>query len=52
MGSRPVIIEDYHDAWPVMFNELKDILREKLGELALTIEHVGSTSVPGLSGRI
>ncbi|EPY12093.1 GrpB family protein [Paenibacillus alvei] len=52
MGSRPVVIEEYNDAWPVMFNELKDILRDKLGELALTIEHVGSTSVPGLSGRI
>ena len=51
MGSRPVIIEDYNDAWPVMFNELKDILRDKLGELALTIEHVGSTSVPGLAAK-
>ncbi|WP_139070830.1 GrpB family protein, partial [Paenibacillus sp. KS1] len=51
MGSRPVVIEDYNDAWPVMFNELKDILRDKLGELALTIEHVGSTSVPGLSAK-
>jgi len=52
MSSRPVIIEDYNDAWPVMFDELKDILSNKLGGLALTIEHVGSTSVPGLSGRI
>ncbi|TQR45940.1 GrpB family protein [Paenibacillus popilliae] len=51
MGSRPVIIEDYNDAWPVMFNELKNILGNKLGELALTIEHVGSTSVPGLSAK-
>ena len=51
MGSRPVIIEDYNGEWPVMFNELKDILRDKLGELALTIEHVGSTSVPGLSAK-
>ncbi|GAV11854.1 GrpB family protein [Paenibacillus sp. NAIST15-1] len=51
MGLRPVIIEDYNDAWPVMFNELKNILGNKLGELALTIEHVGSTSVPGLSAK-
>ncbi|OAB28356.1 hypothetical protein PMSD_22800 [Paenibacillus macquariensis subsp. defensor] len=51
MGTRPVIIEDYNEEWPIMFNELQDILRYNLGELASYIEHVGSTSVPGLAAK-
>ena len=51
MGSRPVIIEDYNEEWPIMFNELQDILRYNLGELASKIEHVGSTSVHGLAAK-
>lgn len=49
--SKPVIIEDYNDDWPFIFNELKEILEKKLGDLALTIEHVGSTSVHGLAAK-
>ncbi|OAB43728.1 GrpB family protein [Paenibacillus glacialis] len=51
MGSRPVIIEDYNEEWPIMFNKLQDLLRYNLGKLASTIEHVGSTSVPGLASK-
>ncbi|WP_438349897.1 GrpB family protein [Paenibacillus sp. FA6] len=51
MGSRPVIIEGYDEEWPNTFNKLQDLLRHNLGELALTIEHVGSTSVPGLAAK-
>lgn len=35
--EKPVIIEDYNDDWPFIFNELKEILEMKLGDLALTI---------------
>lgn len=49
--AKPVIIEDYNDDWPIIFNELREILEKKLGDLALTIEHVGSTSVLGLAAK-
>ena len=34
-----------------MFNDLKQLLAVALGDLALSIEHVGSTSVPGLGAK-
>ncbi|WP_433942813.1 GrpB family protein [Paenibacillus sp. SN-8-1] len=51
MSSKPVIIEKYNDDWPLKFLELQEILREHLDDLALSIEHVGSTSVPGLASK-
>lgn len=35
-------------AWPSMFEDVRDRVREALGSRVLRIEHVGSTSVPGL----
>ncbi|MNW52710.1 dephospho-CoA kinase/protein folding accessory domain-containing protein [compost metagenome] len=51
MSSKPVIIENYNDDWPLKFLELQEILSQHLGDLALSIEHVGSTSVPGLAAK-
>ncbi|WP_422657510.1 GrpB family protein [Paenibacillus sp. EC2-1] len=47
----PVIIEDYNEDWPKRFNEIKSILHQPLEGLILSIEHVGSTSVPGLAAK-
>ena len=41
----------YDPAWPVRFAELGHELRAGLGEVALRIDHVGSTSVPGLAAK-
>jgi GrpB-like predicted nucleotidyltransferase (UPF0157 family) len=38
-------------AWPRWYAELAARIREALGWRALQIEHVGSTSVPGLSAK-
>jgi GrpB-like predicted nucleotidyltransferase (UPF0157 family)/GNAT superfamily N-acetyltransferase len=38
----------YDPAWPDLFRTEADRIRDALGELAIRIEHVGSTSVPGL----
>ncbi len=38
-------------SWPERFRELSDSIRAALGESALEIEHVGSTSVPGLPAK-
>lgn len=51
MSSKPVVIHSYSEEWPLRFAELQKILREHLGDLTLSIEHVGSTSVPGLAAK-
>jgi len=38
-------------AWPAQFEELAGRVRAALGDAALSIEHVGSTSVPGLPAK-
>ena len=38
----------YDPDWPRSFGREADRLRSVLGDVALRIEHVGSTSVPGL----
>jgi GrpB-like predicted nucleotidyltransferase (UPF0157 family) len=46
-----VRICDYDAEWPRRFLRIEQELRERLGALALAIEHVGSTSVPGLAAK-
>ena len=38
-------------AWPSRFEQMADELRGALGDVAQRIEHVGSTSVPGLPAK-
>lgn len=42
---------EYDDAWPGLFAREAMRLRAQLGDRAVRIEHVGSTSVPGLSAK-
>jgi len=49
--TAPVIIADYAPEWPGVFDGLREVIGGAAGELALTIEHVGSTSVPGLAAK-
>ena len=47
-----VTIADYDPAWPTQFAEEAARLRAALGdELVVTVEHFGSTAVPGLSAK-
>ena len=46
-----VVIEDYDPRWPTQFETLRSRLANSLNGLAITIEHVGSTSVPGLAAK-
>lgn len=50
-GTNPIIVTDYDPTWPDVFACLRDSLAGALGETALAIEHVGSTSVPGLTAK-
>lgn len=49
--KNPIEIVDYDPRWPAVFAELRGVIGGALGELALGIEHVGSTSVPGLCAK-
>ncbi len=47
----PVEIVPYDSSWPERFDRLGTEIRETLGETVLLLEHVGSTSVPGLAAK-
>jgi GrpB-like predicted nucleotidyltransferase (UPF0157 family) len=44
-------IVDYRDSWPLEFQMIARNLRAGLGDLALRVDHIGSTSVPGLCAK-
>jgi len=44
-------VVDYDAGWPEQFERETARIRAALGELALRIEHTGSTSVPGLPAK-
>jgi GrpB-like predicted nucleotidyltransferase (UPF0157 family) len=46
-----VILVDYDPAWPEMYAREEVRIRSALGNRALRIEHIGSTSVPGLCAK-
>ena len=45
------VIQKYDPQWPILFEELRVKFSELLGDLVSAIEHVGSTSVPGLAAK-
>jgi len=49
--SNPISIVDYDPEWPHQFECEANRIRSALGERAWCIEHVGSTSVPGLPAK-
>jgi GrpB-like predicted nucleotidyltransferase (UPF0157 family) len=46
-----ILLVDYDPEWPRTFQREAKRLRSVLGDRALRIEHVGSTSVPGLAAK-
>jgi GrpB-like predicted nucleotidyltransferase (UPF0157 family) len=46
-----VVIVDYDPTWPDQFRRLAAELRQRLGDGALGIDHIGSTAVPGLAAK-
>lgn len=49
--QQPPTIQEPDPAWPSHFATLQSRIRGALGERALSINHVGSTSVPGLPAK-
>ena len=50
-GQRPVVVQlsEYDPRWPAQFEEHRARIVAALGEVV--VEHVGSTSVPGLAAK-
>jgi len=46
-----IYLAPYDPAWPSLFIQLKGEIQVALGDGVLRLEHVGSTSVPGLSAK-
>lgn len=46
-----VEIVPYDENWPRLFHQIANDLHRLLGTVVLAIDHVGSTSVPGLSAK-
>ncbi len=45
------LVEKYNPEWPQWFEEIKEFLGEKISSTCLRIEHVGSTSIPGMTAK-
>ncbi|MCH8814740.1 MAG: GrpB family protein [Chloroflexi bacterium] len=46
-----IIIADYDPSWPTMFEEERTIIGNVIGDTTADIQHIGSTSVPGLAAK-
>jgi GrpB-like predicted nucleotidyltransferase (UPF0157 family) len=51
MNADEVVIVDYDPDWPGRANELIELLATELGETARRIDHIGSTSIPGMAAK-
>ncbi len=51
MPGGPIVVVEYDPVWPEEFRRLAAALRSALGPTAVRIDHVGSTSVPGLAAK-
>ena len=51
MRTKKVIVVPYDKAWKSAFEEIKREIELVIGDLIIGIEHVGSTSVEGLSAK-
>ena len=49
--SPAIVVVDYDPAWPERFRQEAARIRAALGEVARTVEHIGSTSVPDLAAK-
>jgi GrpB-like predicted nucleotidyltransferase (UPF0157 family) len=49
--TQRIVIVDYDPQWPELYEREKQRITGALGDLLVAIEHVGSTSVPGLAAK-
>jgi GrpB-like predicted nucleotidyltransferase (UPF0157 family) len=47
----PIVLEPSDPVWPERFEREAAMIRKALGEVAVRIDHIGSTAVPGLAAK-
>jgi len=45
------LVQPYNSAWPQWFDDIRRVLEAGLDDAYLRIEHVGSTSIPGMIAK-
>jgi GrpB-like predicted nucleotidyltransferase (UPF0157 family) len=50
-STDPVIVVQYDEAWPSLFEKERTRIEGAIGLWVEEIEHVGSTAVPGLAAK-
>jgi GrpB-like predicted nucleotidyltransferase (UPF0157 family) len=50
-AAEPSVVVAYDPTWPALFQTLATDLRQALGAVAVRIDHIGSTAVPGLAAK-
>ena len=50
-GAGPIVVLDYDPTWPALFERERARVKEAIGSFALSIDHIGSTAVPGLPSK-
>jgi GrpB-like predicted nucleotidyltransferase (UPF0157 family) len=48
---RTIEVVDYDPAWPAVFEQLRARVWAAVEQCAISVEHIGSTSVPGLAAK-
>lgn len=51
LAAGPIVIADYNPRWPQLYEEERARIVAAIGQWLLDIQHVGSTSVPGLAAK-
>ena len=51
MKTAKVVVLPYNKAWKTEFEQIKGELWDAIGDLIIGIEHIGSTSVEGMSAK-
>jgi GrpB-like predicted nucleotidyltransferase (UPF0157 family) len=49
--SEPIIVLPYNQEWKFEFIKVGHLIRDSLGEIAIRIDHIGSTSIEGLDAK-
>ena len=50
-ANRAIQVVDYDPEWPNLFRRVRERVWPSISDFAIAIEHVGSTSVPGLAAK-
>jgi len=50
-NTEKIIVQEYDPIWAKQFKDIKSVIELHLGALIIGIEHVGSTSIPGMAAK-